>query len=151
VTSPHTRRYRQRGAPIIHDTIDNETIAINQLTGAYYSLEGASAVAWQQLEMGASATDIATVLAHAYEGDPAQIDAAVDAFLAELIDEQLIVADETPATAPAQVLPAAPEARAPFTGLRLQRYTDLEVMLLADPIHEVDDSGWPMPIAEKRR
>ena len=37
-----------------------------------------------------------------------------------------------------------------FAGLRLQRYTDLEVMLLADPIHEVDETGWPMPIAEAK-
>ena len=151
MTSPHTRRYRQRGAPIIHDTIDNETIAINQLTGAYYSLEGASALAWQRLEQGASAADIGAVLANAYEGDRAQIDAAVDAFLAELIDEQLIVVDESPATESAHVASLPAQAQAPFAGLRLQRYTDLEVMLLADPIHEVDDSGWPMPIAEKRR
>ena len=84
MTSQAARRYRQRGAPIIHDTIDNETIAINQLTGAYYSLEGASALAWERLASGATAAQIGDALAASYAGDRAQIDEAVTAFLGEL-------------------------------------------------------------------
>ncbi len=71
--------------------------------------------------------------------------------LAELLDEALIVAvDSDQAGGAAAVVPQAPStgSRAPFSGLRLQRYNDLEVMLLADPIHEVDDTGWPMPVAD---
>lgn len=146
---PEARRYRQRGAPIIHDTIDNETIAINQLTGAYYSLEGASALAWECLRGGASTAELADALADAYDGDRAHIEGAVDAFVAELVDEQLVVADDGEPVAAGTSSEQGPVAdRGAFRGLRLQRYNDLEVMLLADPIHEVDDTGWPMPIAE---
>jgi hypothetical protein len=144
------RRFRVRGAPIIHDTIDNETIAINQLTGAYYSLEGPSAAAWQLLVDGSSGAQIAERLAERYEAEPAVLAEAVEAFLAELRGDELIaesepeLVDEGANRQP----PATPAVREPFGGLRLQRYTDLEVLLLADPIHEVDDTGWPTPLAQ---
>ncbi len=163
VSSDSKLRYRVRGAPIIHDTIDNETIAINQLTGAYYSIEGPGALAWSMLGDGATAHEIADRLAHEYAADRGTIDAAVEAFLEEMTREELIVAadfgelagngqaaDEQAADEQAAPEPDRSVAPSPFTGLRLQRYNDLEVMLLADPIHEVDETGWPMPLTDSR-
>jgi hypothetical protein len=152
-TGDGKRRFWLRGAPIIHDTIDNETIAINQLTGSYYSLDGPSAAAWQLLAGGASAAAITDHLAPLFADDRGVLEAAVDHFLQQLLAEELIVAD---GQASAELAPAsAPDtdaaARPPFPGLRLNRYTDLEVLLLADPIHEVDDSGWPKPLADQGR
>jgi hypothetical protein len=151
------QHYRVRGAPVIHDTIDNETIAINQLTGAYYSLEGPAALAWQLLERGCGPDDLATRLAAAYEADvPAtELRADLDRFLEQLLAEELIVAFDSDSESPAagssdsQPAPAAP--RGPYRGLSLQRYTDMEVLLLADPIHEVDDTGWPKAVAPPDR
>ena len=153
-------RYRLRGAPIIHDTIDGETIAINQLTGAYYSIEGPGALVWQMLGDGASASELAVQLSEAYETDAPDVEAALMAFLDEMATEELIVVDEQGGPSngveshqSSSALPAHPSTeghRLAFTGLRLQRYNDLEVMLLADPIHEVDDTGWPMPLTDKR-
>jgi hypothetical protein len=144
------RGYRVRGAPIIHDTIDNETIAINQLTGAYYSLEGPSAVAWELLVNGTTASRIAAELRARFDAQPAPLAEAVAEFLEELLNEELIAEAEPQAAEPEEG-PGPSEslaARPPFPGLRLQRYTDLEVLLLADPIHEVDDTGWPTPLAQ---
>lgn len=153
------RRYRIRGAPIIHDTIDNETIAINQQTGAYYSLEGPAALAWLTLAEGATPSEVSHRLASRYEAAGQPLEAAVADFLAELLAEALIMEDlAEPADAAGRAGPPnngaadpPPADRPIFSGLRLQRYTDLEVMLLADPIHEVDDSGWPMPHTDDRR
>jgi hypothetical protein len=161
VSSDTKTRYRQRGAPIIHDTIDNETIAINQLSGTYYSLEGAAAVAWQMLRDGASVPDIAWRLESMYDVQSGPLQDSVAAFVRELLAEELIVeaAHGLDGAAGGNGLgPAAADLpadatdgpRPPFAGLRLQRYNDLEVMLLADPIHEVDDTGWPMPLTETR-
>jgi len=154
------RQLRVRRAPIIHDTIDNETIAINQLTGAYYSLEGPSALAWQLLERGTTTERIVTALAAKYDADTAALDAAVGRFLEELASEELVqeVPDEDEPTqeglgddgARDRIAEQAADGgvgRRPFPGLRLNRYTDLEVLLLADPIHEVDETGWPTPLA----
>ena len=161
VSSETNTRFRLRGAPIIHDTIDNETIAINQLTGAYYSIEGPGALVWQLLADGATASEIAVCLADSYAGDRDAIEAAVSAFLEEMTTEELIVHDDGLSHAGNGAAPHGPSAGSPvvgpgegqrpaFTGLRLQRYNDLEVMLLADPIHEVDATGWPMPLTDAR-
>jgi hypothetical protein len=138
------RGYRLQGAPIIHDTIDNETIAINQKTGAYYSLEGPAAVVWELLARGTNTRAIVETLAARFEVGRDELDQRVPAFLRELIDEGLAVEAE-PDGANADGAVESAEARAAFRGLELHRYTDLEVLLLVDPIHEVDDSGWPKP------
>ncbi len=154
------RVLRLRGAPIIHDTIDNETIAINQQTGRYYSLEGPAAAAWQELETGATAADLVDHLADRYEADPVALRGQVESFLSDLLGEGLIVEDGAPASSngtdpgadPATTMdeeggPATSAAadNAPLSGLSLHRYTDMEVLLLADPIHDVDETGWPSP------
>jgi hypothetical protein len=145
------RRFRLRGAPIIHDTIDNETIAINQLSGAYYSLDGASALVWQRLAEGASAAQIAGELTADYPAPAEALRAKVADFLAELLAEELIVpADQGSAAQEAPARPSRPTTTpAGLPELRLQRYNDLEVLLLADPIHEVDETGWPKPLADR--
>jgi len=38
---------------------------------------------------------------------------------------------------------AAPASDGPFVAPVLERYEDMQDFLLVDPIHEVDDSGWP--------
>jgi hypothetical protein len=154
------RLLRVRRAPIIHDTIDNETIAINQLTGAYYSLEGPSALAWQLLDGGTTSDRIVAALGDRYDTDAAGLADSVGRFVDELVAEELV--EQVPAGDAPSVHDrsdgaggngiAAGEAngavaREPFPGLRLNRYTDLEVLLLADPIHEVDETGWPTPLA----
>jgi hypothetical protein len=153
IDSAIERRFRLRGAPIIHDTIDNETIAINQLTGAYYSLEGPAALVWLLLADGATAGEVGAELALRYTSDD-PLQPAVQAFLDELLAEELVVVADAPADTRATAspgLPDPPPERPRFPGLRLQRYTDLEVMLLADPIHEVDETGWPMPLTDQQR
>jgi hypothetical protein len=143
---------RLRGAPIIHDTIDNETIAINQQTGRYYSLEGPAAEAWQELQSGTTAATLSERLADHYDVDPNLVRGQVDSFLGELLGEGLIVedgassvGDATDRDANVSADMAEPAGRAPFSGLLLHRYTDMEVLLLADPIHDVDETGWPSP------
>lgn len=144
------RSVRLRGAPVIHDTIDNETIAINQRTGRYYSLDGAAVVVWQALEHGAPVPAIVALLAARYDADRSELESAVMGFLDELRAEELVVDGVTGGTSPAAPASAissmsAGDGRPPFPGLVLHQYTDMEVLLLADPIHEVDESGWPTP------
>jgi hypothetical protein len=139
---------RLRGAPVIHDTIDNETIAINQRTGRYYSLDGPAAEAWHVLAEGTTIDGLVHHLAARYDAPPGALSVAVAEFLAALRAEELIVdAPDMPANGTVPDRPAPePAARPRFPGLTLHQYSDMEVLLLADPIHEVDESGWPTPL-----
>ena len=39
-------------------------------------------------------------------------------------------------------------AKKPYTAPAVQKYDDLEDLLLLDPIHEVDEAGWPVARAD---
>lgn len=133
--------YRVRSHGIASETIDGETIVLNLGTGTYFSLSGAAQAAWPLIEQGASAPQIAARLRSRYASDGGAIEDAVAAFIQELLREQVIepVFDVAPTIPPAETN-AAPE---PFAGLSIHRYTDIQELLLIDPVHEVDERGWP--------
>ena len=37
--------------------------------------------------------------------------------------------------------------RAPFVAPELKRYADMQDLLLLDPVHDVDEKGWPNALA----
>ncbi|MCP4686880.1 MAG: PqqD family protein, partial [Desulfobacterales bacterium] len=72
------------------------------------------------------------------------VEAAVQRFLDEMLGEGLILADETGRSHAPPADPPAPVA-AEFSPPALRKFTDMEELLLLDPIHEVNDAGWPIP------
>lgn len=137
--------YRIDQPHVMHEMIENEVVVINLDTGIYYSFDGVAGHIWQLLGgAGRSADDLIAQLSTAYAGDRDHIAAAVAAFLAQLCEEQLaLVVTGDPAPADTVVGAAADDAP-PFVDPVLQRYTDMETLLLADPIHDVDEeAGWP--------
>ena len=64
--------------------------------------------------------------------------------LLELETEALIVAlpAGTPSTS-SRAMTAVPVDPPPFEAPRLTKYTDMRDLLVLDPIHDVDESGWP--------
>jgi hypothetical protein len=70
------------------------------------------------------------------------IRAALDPFLQDLEKEQLIAPVETRKKRDPLALAGDPTG-VPFVAPSLQAFNDLEGLLLLDPIHEVDDEGWP--------
>jgi hypothetical protein len=79
-----------------------------------------------------------------YAADDAQVAAAVSSFLAELTADQLIApSDEGPVASIPDPPPAAEQS--PFAPPKLERYTDMQEIILLDPVHKVDSQGWPHP------
>lgn len=68
----------------------------------------------------------------------------METFVSKLIDEQLILAanGEQPAASSKGNEQPSPSP-VPFEPPVLEKYTDMQDLLLLDPIHEVDDTGWP--------
>jgi Coenzyme PQQ synthesis protein D (PqqD) len=130
---------------VIHETIDGETIIIDLATGTYFSLQGTAPAIWNGLTRGESDEQILTDLRSRYSGDPEEITASVVAFLAELSGNQLIAPSDSPASTHAPALPTASAERTPFAVPKLERYTDMQDIILLDPVHKVDSQGWPHP------
>lgn len=125
---------------VVHETIDDETIVIDFDTGAYYSLRATANDIWRLLE-NASAGQIVEALRQRYTGDPAHIESSVHAFLEQLAQAELVVETDG-GTSLALPTPVA-QASEIFTPPILEVYTDMQELLLLDPIHEVDAQGWP--------
>lgn len=128
---------------VIHETIDGETIIIDLATGTYFSLQGAAPAIWNGLAAGEGAEQIVARLESLYTVNEFEARAAVRSFLAQLAGEQLIApaASATPRAAPSPLEVAAEPAA--FAAPMLERYTDMQDIILLDPVHKVDDQGWP--------
>jgi hypothetical protein len=61
----------------------------------------------------------------------------------ELVAESLIVPLSSAPTPASGKTPAPVEPGTPFVPPVLERYTDMQELLFLDPIHDVDESGWP--------
>jgi hypothetical protein len=141
-------RFRVNSPKIVHETIDDEVVMIDFDTGNYYSLDKVGAEIWGHIARGASVGQIARALAECYGTPDGVMGEAVHGLVAELQAENLIIEDRAgrPQTQSGSGLPAqltAETALSPFEPPVLHKYTDMQELLLLDPIHEVDESGWP--------
>lgn len=131
--------YQINHGPVVFERHADEIIAIHLDSGAYFSMGGAAARLWELLDTGMAVDSLEKYFTAAHEGEPAAIAAAVRAFVERLAAAQLIV----PA-AGGGVFPVPPAEKSPFPAFDLQVYTDMQDLLLLDPVHDVGDGGWPL-------
>lgn len=138
-------RFEKNEPAVVSETIDGEVVIINLDLGNYYSLQQTGAMVWELIEQSHGVEEMAAAISRSYEGEPEAIRKDLDAFLKELLDEQLIRENPgLPGGAPApQGSAGADTARPAFQKPVLGKHTDMQDLLLLDPIHEVDDTGWP--------
>jgi hypothetical protein len=136
-------RYRVNRPNVISETIDGEAVIINLGTGTYYSLDRVAGVVWAFLEASLPGEEIVKELARHYDGDSDHMRREVEALMKRLSDEALIVpcADGEPVNTVALEPPVA--GREPFRPPVLEVFTDMQDLILLDPVHEVDSRGWP--------
>jgi hypothetical protein len=132
---PSDHRLLPARPDVIDELFGEEAVLVNLRTGRYYSLEGSAGALWSAIVAGgATIAELADILAAPVE--------AVLPFVRRLADEELI-------TIEGAALPAGgdegevPAERRP----RLVVFTDMEDILLLDPIHDIDldGTGWPAP------
>lgn len=114
----NAKTYLVHTTKAISETMGGETIIINLETGCYYSMNTAGTAIWNALLQGSP-----------IDTDPA----GVSVFLGQLVTDG-IIQETTSADKPLFVATEIPQ---------LDKYTDMQEMLLADPVHDVDTAGWP--------
>ena len=134
--------YHIDAANIMHEVIDGEVVVVNLENGTYYSLDGVGADLWVQLADGSTLEALVAGVAANYAAEREQIAAGIAAFVRRLQEEQLITASPGTDESQRAVAAMASPVRV-YSDPVLQKYTDMEQLLLADPIHEVEESGWP--------
>lgn len=122
-------RFEVNQPDVVDESVDGEVLIVHLGTGTYFSARDAGDAAWQLLASGQTPAECAVVLG--------QSDADVQAFVARLIDEGLL----RPRSRPVDPPPAIQPISGP---LMLDKYTDMQELLLLDPIHDVEQEGWPV-------
>ncbi len=139
--------YHVNSLHVIHETIDGETVLVNLDSGNYYSFDGVGVHVWNLIEADADQERIIEAIARRYTGERKTMERAIHYFMKELEQEALIVKDDkigrqkgTEAGTDAAWMA---DERKPFEVPVLNKYTDMQDLLLLDPIHDVDEAGWP--------
>jgi hypothetical protein len=144
-------RYVPNRPAVIDETIDGEVVVIDLATGNYFSLVESAAVIWGALAGMPSVEEIGAELARVFDVDATRAARVAEDFVAELVREGLAVeTDEAPAADGGRPRPSQTVAaeRKPFEAPRLEKYDDMQELILLDPVHDVDvEAGWPRPRA----
>jgi len=147
-TVTHSLRYKIHVPHIIHEIFDDQEAAIiNLKSGNYYSLNPIGTYIWTQIESGTTMGEIVEDIVSRYVGSLGDIITEVDKFVHQLCAEELIVAEHDAAGDTSSQRggtgSAGDGSKIPFSPPVLERYHDMQELLLLDPIHEVDETGWP--------
>jgi hypothetical protein len=102
--------------------------------GIYFSIRGSGTAIWDLL-VDSATVDEATL----YVGALGEAASLVAEFVAALEQESLL--REVAAHDPTAV--SRPPLDVPFEPPLFERFTDMEDLLLLDPVHDVDEQGWP--------
>ena len=132
---------------VVSEIIDGEAVIMNLKSGNYYSAEGVGCVLWHGIQQGKTYPQLLELVKTAFPAVPEDLAATIDPFIDDLIIHELICETRTQS------------ARAPSDGLDLTQvnfsgefqtpvlnvYPDMKDLLVLDPIHDVDEVGWPTP------
>lgn len=133
---------------VVYERFENEVVIVHFESGNYYSLQKVGADIWNCVVEEYTMNEIIQEMTQRYEASQEEIESAVSQFLHELQQENLIVSTDRGGTSSVHDQKTRPVTdttaeRMLFETPILQRYTDMQDMLLLDPIHEIDEAGWP--------
>lgn len=139
-------RYRLNSPHVVAEAIEAsaagqaEAIVVNLDTGTYYSISGDSILVWSAIVEGTSIAELAEAVAAATAAPAERARQTLGAFRDALVAQGLIVEREDEAQTP------PPDLSAAGAGLlepSFSSYSDMQDLILLDPVHEVDEQGWP--------
>jgi len=130
---------------VVHETIDGEAILLDLNTGNYFSLDGSGAVIWDFIDKYGLWSKAIEIMKSANTESENLISDSVTAFVQELFDERLVVAmlDGVDDAIAPEIEEQLKTTACNFTPPKVNKYSDMQDLLLLDPIHEVDEKGWP--------
>lgn len=132
---------------VVAEVIDGEAVIMDLASGHYFSTQHVGCDIWRGIELGATRSAIVRSLASAYEVEPDAASEAVASFVGELLKHNLVVESNGTLAGAEELVTWLNDTGRPFSRPVLNAYTDMEELLLLDPIHDVDQAGWPMPKA----
>jgi hypothetical protein len=129
-----SKSYKLAGADVVFEKFNNDVVVLNLRSGRYFGLNTLASSLWLALMAGATSTQIVKL----------GVDEVwVNAFILQLVDHGLVISVDTDvSTELDESIIAALRLNA--VAPKVEVYDDLSDLIIADPIHDVDDqTGWP--------
>jgi hypothetical protein len=127
---------------VTYERLDGEVIAVNLLSGRYYSMSGSAADSWTAVITTENLIAAANKLQNAYE-NAQDISESLSAFIAACVAAGLLEeVSETDSRSIAEQLPDDFD-RGGWAPPLLEEYEDLQDLILVDPVHDTSALGWP--------
>lgn len=126
---------------IVRETFEDEVVIINLDSGTYYSLSGSGGAVWTALEGGARVDDLVTAVLARYDAPAATVEQDVRSLVERLLSEQLVCPDDGRPRLEAALWPVV--GKQPYRPPELSSFKDMQELLRLDPVHDVDETGWP--------
>lgn len=141
----NNKTYKIDESKVISETIDGETIIINLNTGDYYGANITAAIIWDQIKANNSTEAIIQYFLDHYNEDEIVIKESVVEIIDTLLKDNLIfeleLAEGISNKNNKESLKL--QEKEIFIKPKIDQYDDMKEMLLADPIHDVNEYGWP--------
>lgn len=130
---------------IVSEIIDDEAIVIDLEDGVYYSIQRVGAEVWAAVLDGMPMATLVEHLCKRYAEPPDVVGSVVADFVAELEAEGLVrpAPERVGGEDSGGTRTPTPDPEGPFEPPVFRKYTDMQELLLIDPVHEVDEAGWP--------
>ena len=138
------QRFSINDDDIVFEAYQDETVLLNLKTGTYYTLDRVGASFLQAMLSSSSLERAEEILVDHYDEAVDKVRSYLHEFVEELRGEELIMPVEASSTGDE----AAVEMTNWPTSLtlpKMEKYSDVEDLLLIDPVHEVKEEGWPEP------
>lgn len=132
---------------VAEEEIEGEVVAINLETGTYYSLLDEAVLVWNKIKSGLSLEE--TLVSFGIARD-SELSKDVTSFVEDLEREGLIKESQGSINESSQVPAHGEEASSKQDASKtfqkapvLTKYTEMQELLLLDPVHDVGQKGWP--------
>lgn len=127
---------------IISDLFGDEVVLVNLESGIYYSLRGSSAQVWIRIQNNYSLQELNEELSELYQIGLEELSDEVMKFVQNLMSQSLIKIADTSERNQITLNPNMPKLD--FTSPELEVFSDMQEILLLDPVHDVNKEGWPI-------
>lgn len=125
---------------VISEVFEDEVVAINLETGTYFGMAGTAKEVWKLIEAGLPVESMVAHLSQCYGVPTTQMSSDIEAFVESLVGRELVSRIEAVGPAPEiETHAIAGSWSLPVISI----YDDMQDLLLLDPIHDVDETGWP--------
>jgi hypothetical protein len=139
----HSKYYTLNSGKIVFEKFEDETVLVNLERGNYYGVMHVGRSILQLLEYGATESQIITAIAEKYQQNASTIEEEIRTFFQLMANEEIIIETEQTNGFPKNI--ELVDKKLEYISPTLEVFTDMQDLILLDPIHDVGSQGWPNP------